>query len=44
MRDYLLATFPDQKGESDLDPVPDDATGVYLDMHSFGNLVLYPFG
>jgi Ca2+-binding RTX toxin-like protein len=44
LRDYLLATFPDQKGEGDFDPAPDDATGVYLDVHSFGNLVLYPFG
>lgn len=44
LRDYLLATFPDQKGEGDFDPAPDDATGVYLDIHSFGNLVLYPFG
>ncbi|MBD3884146.1 hypothetical protein IFO70_20575 [Phormidium tenue FACHB-886] len=44
LRDYLLRTFPDQKGESDSDPAPDDATGVYLDVHSFGNLVLYPFG
>lgn len=44
LRDYLLKTFPDQKGPADSDPAPDDATGVYLDLHSFGNLVLYPFG
>jgi hypothetical protein len=44
MRDYLLKTFPDQKGEGNFDPAPDDASGVYLDVHSFGNLVLYPFG
>ncbi len=44
LHDYLLKTFPDQKGPADSDPAPDDATGVYLDLHSFGNLVLYPFG
>ncbi len=43
-RDYLLALFPDQKPEDMFAPAPDDATGVYLDFHSFGNLVLYPFG
>ena len=43
-RDYLLNLFPDQKPEDAFAPAPDDATGVYLDLHSFGNLVLYPFG
>lgn len=43
-RDYLLDLFPDQKPEDLFAPAPDDATGVYLDVHSFGNLVLYPFG
>jgi Ca2+-binding RTX toxin-like protein len=44
LRDYLLQTFPDQKPEDEFAPAPNDATGVYLDLHSFGNLVLYPFG
>lgn len=44
LRDYLLATFPDQKGPGLADAAPEDATGVYLDLHSFGNLVLYPYG
>ena len=43
-RDYLLDLFPDQKNKPQFSPAPDDATGVYLDVHSFGNLVLYPFG
>ncbi len=43
-RDYLLNLFPDQKSEDKFSPAPDDATGVYLDVHSYGNLVLYPFG
>ena len=43
-RDYLLNLFPDQKPDDMFAPAPDDATGVYLDVHSFGNLILYPFG
>ena len=42
-RDYLLSIFPDQKGPNNSDRAPDDSTGVYLDFHSYGNLVLYPF-
>lgn len=44
LRDYLLNTFPDYKGPEDSDPASPDTSGVYLDLHSFGNLVLYPFG
>ena len=36
--------FPDQRGPLRTDPAPQDATGVFLDMHSTGNLVLYPWG
>lgn len=42
--EYVASLFPDQKGPNDFDPAPNDATGVYLDLHSYGNLVLYPFG
>ena len=41
---YLLNLFPDQKPEDMFAPAPDEATGVDLDLHSYGNLVLYPFG
>jgi len=44
VRDYLLAQFPDQRGPLDTDPAPDDATGIYLDIHAYGNLVLWPWG
>ena len=43
VRDYVTSLFPDQKGSGDFEPAPDDATGVFLDVHSFKNLVLYPF-
>lgn len=41
-RDYLLSIFPDQKPDDPDAPAPEDATGVYLDVHSYGNLILYP--
>ena len=43
VRDYVTSLFPDQKAPGDFESAPDDTTGVFLDVHSFGNLVLYPF-
>ncbi len=44
VQDYLSAQFPDQRGPNLNDPAPDDATGIYLDIHSYGRLVLWPWG
>lgn len=41
---YIFAQFPDQRGPNDTDPAPIDTTGVYLDVHSHGRLVLWPWG
>ena len=41
-RDYLLSIFPDQKPDDPDVPAPEDTTGVYLDVHSYGRLILYP--
>lgn len=44
IQDYMLAVFPDQR-EDDLDaPAPSGASGVFLDIHSYGRLVLWPWG
>ena len=43
VQDYLRAEFPDQKGEVN-DPAPADATGIYMDIHASGQLVLWPWG
>ncbi|MDZ7296262.1 MAG: M14 family metallopeptidase, partial [candidate division KSB1 bacterium] len=44
IRDYMRALFPDQRGSGDSDPAPADATGVYIDLHSYSQLVLWPWG
>jgi hypothetical protein len=44
VRDYVTSLFPDQKPPGDFEAAPNDATGVFLDFHSFGNLALYPPG
>jgi carboxypeptidase T len=41
---YMASLFPDQRGASLTDPAPADATGVYIDVHSYGQLVLWPWG
>ncbi len=42
--DYVRSIFPDQRGELLTDPAPLDATGVFIDVHSFSQLVLWPWG
>jgi hypothetical protein len=44
VQNYLLAQFPDQRGTDLGDAAPDDATGIYLDIHSYSELVLWPWG
>lgn len=41
---YIDALFPDQRGPNINDPAPDTAEGLYLDIHSSGRLVLWPWG
>lgn len=41
---YARSIFPDQRDPDLGDAAPDDATGVYLDIHSSGRLVLWPWG
>jgi carboxypeptidase T len=41
IQDYLKAIFPDQR---DTGAAPTDTTGVYLDLHSYSNLVIWPWG
>ncbi len=41
---YMASIFPDQRGPGDTDPAPADATGIYIDLHSYSELVLWPWG
>lgn len=44
IQNYILTQFPDQRGPNDTDPAPADTTGIYLDIHSHGRLILWPWG
>jgi hypothetical protein len=41
---YLKMIFPDQRVDDWTSPAPDNATGIYIDVHSYGKLVLWPWG
>jgi len=43
--DYVASIFPDQKGPNPGDPVNElNATGMFVDLHSYSRLVLWPWG
>jgi len=44
MRDYLRANFPDQRSDPITATVSADASGVFIDLHSYSQLVLWPWG
>lgn len=45
IQNYMNLIFPDQRDESSLsNPAPDDATGIYIDLHSYSRLVLWSWG
>lgn len=44
IENYMLSIFEDQRGPGDFDPAPVDTTGVMISLHSYSQLVLYPWG
>ena len=44
VQDFVRSIFPDQRGPADGDAAPDDAMGVLLTLHSYSDLVLWPWG
>lgn len=44
VQNYVRGIFPDQRGDLITDPAPADASGIFLDMHSYSQLVLWPWG
>ena len=44
IQDYVRAQFPDQRDDDLSAAAPITATGVFLDIHSYSELVLWPWG
>lgn len=44
IQDYVREIFPDQRDGDPSSPAPSDATGIFVDVHSAGGLVLWPYG
>jgi len=40
---YMATVFADQRGEMFTDAAPSDTTGLFISLHSFSELVLYPW-
>jgi hypothetical protein len=43
VENYVNSIFPDRKGEKS-EAAPEDTSGILIDVHSFGNTILYPWG
>jgi murein tripeptide amidase MpaA len=44
LENLVRGLFPDQRGPADTDAAPLAATGMFLTLHSYSNLVLWPWG
>jgi carboxypeptidase T len=44
VQNYLRSQFPDQRDDDLTAPAPVTTAGIYLDFHSYGELVLWPWG
>lgn len=41
---YVRSLWPDRRGTGSSDPAPADTSGVHVDIHSYAQLVLWPWG
>jgi carboxypeptidase T len=41
---YVRGLWPDQRGPGKNDAAPADTSGIHLDIHSYGQLLLWPWG
>lgn len=44
LQNYILSLIPDQRGPGINDPAPDNTTGIFITLHSYSELVLWPWG
>jgi hypothetical protein len=41
---YIRSLFVDERGENDSDAAPLNKSGMHIDLHSYGRLILWPYG
>ena len=44
LQDYVRTLFPDRRGPNQNDAAPLDTQGTHIDIHSYGELILWPWG
>ena len=44
VQSYVRSLWPDRRGPGASDPAPADTSGIHLDIHSYSQLVLWPWG
>jgi carboxypeptidase T len=44
IQNFVLSILTDQRGTADTDPAPENTSGIFISLHSYGNLVLWPWG
>jgi len=44
IQNFVLTILDDQRGPNDTDPAPLDTTGLFITLHSYSQLVLWPWG
>jgi hypothetical protein len=44
LQNYWSTVFVDQRGQDPNEPAPNDTSGILLDVHAYGELVLWPWG
>ena len=44
LADLVRSLFPDQRPGDNVTPAPEQTTGLLISLHSYGNLVLWPWG
>lgn len=44
VQNYIRSLWPDRRGPGQNDAAPVDTSGIHLDIHSFSQLVLWPWG
>lgn len=41
---YVRENFPDNREDDEFSPAPEDSMGIFIDLHSYSQLVLWPWG